>query len=168
MNVHRRCLYVGAAFTFMLLAVGAVHGQEAVTISPPNPVAHQPITFYVTEPTTATNYVYVTIANKSQNCRNFTSSSFASAYEFGPITSGSEGNFSVTLTKGLPAGAYCVIVAAQVQGSPGGAYYTHPELFTVRSSAPVPEFNGTLIVFSLSFAALYCILQRRRRHPRAS
>jgi hypothetical protein len=62
MNIHRVCLSVGAAFIFMLLAAGAVYGQQAVTISPPNPVAHQPITFYVTEPTTATNYVYITIA----------------------------------------------------------------------------------------------------------
>jgi hypothetical protein len=145
----------------MLLAVGAVYGQQAVTISPPNPVAHQPITIYVTEPTTATNYVYITFANKSQNCQNFTSSSSASGYEFGPITSNSEGEFYVTLTKGLPAGAYCVIVVARVQGI-SGAYHTHPELFTVGASEPVPEFNGTLIVFSLSFAAVYCILERRR------
>ena len=162
MNVHRWCVCVGVFVLslFMLLAVAAVHGQGAVTISPQNPVAHQPITFNVTEPTTATNYVYVTIANKSQNCQHFTSSSLASDYKFGPITSNSDGDFSITLTKGLPAGASCIIVTAQVEG--GSSYYTRPELFTVGSSAPVPEFSGTLIVFSMSFAALYCILEGRR------
>jgi hypothetical protein len=164
MNVHRWCVSVGAAFIFMLFAVGAVYGQQAVTISPPNPVANQPITFNVTDPTTATNYVYITIANRSQNCKNFTSLSlYASGYTLGPFTSDSEGNFYVTLTKGLPAGAYCVMVAAQVGGS---SYYTRPELFTVGSSAPVPEFSGTLIVFSLSLAALYCTLEGRRRRLR--
>ena len=165
MNVHRWCVCVGAACIFMLLAVSAAYGQQAVTISPPHPVAHQPITFYITEPTTATNYVYITIANKSQNCQNFTSRSSYSGYEYGPIISPSGGNFSVTITKGLPAGAYWIIVTAQVEG--GSSYYTRPELFTVGSSAPVPEFSGTLIVFSLSLAALYCTLGRRRRHPRS-
>jgi len=165
MNVHGWRLSVGTAFIFVLLAVGAVHGQQAVTISPPNPVANQPITFYVTEPTTATNYVYVTFANQSRDCKNFTSSSFAHGYEFGPFISNSTGNFNVTLTKGLPAGAYCVTVAALVEGV-SGAYYTHPELFTVRPSAPVSEFSDTLIVFFLSFATLYFTLKRRQRHPR--
>jgi hypothetical protein len=32
----------------------------------------------------------------------------------------------------------------------------------------VPEFNGTLMVFSLSLAALYCILERRRIKRRES
>jgi hypothetical protein len=165
MNVHGWCLSVGTAFIFMLLAVGAVHGQQTVTISPPNPAANQPITFYVNEPTTATNYVYVTFANQSQDCKNVTSSSYAHGYEFGPFISDSAGHFYVTLTKGLPAGAYCVTVAALVEGI-SGAYYTHPEMFTVRSSAPVPEFSAALIVFFLSFATLFFILNRRHGHLR--
>jgi hypothetical protein len=32
----------------------------------------------------------------------------------------------------------------------------------VSPATPVPEFNGTLIAFSLSLAALYCILEGRR------
>jgi|SRR5208337_110344 len=105
------------------------------------------------EPTGSTGLENVTVTINSPNAYNwidltpgrYTLTAFAmiaSVSSSGGAnyfqSSGSQASFSVTVAE------------------------TSSTMTSSTSATPVPEFNGTLIVFSFSLAALYCILERRR------
>lgn len=151
----------------MLIAISSAYGQSVtLTISPPNPVAGQSITFTGGTPGPAgvTLYIYSdTLPPTSGTCDAVFDSSLTPVATF--HTSGATGYFTVTLSAGLSAGTYDAVTDAAVFSGNQMGIFTACNVFKVSPATPVPEFNGTLIVFSLSFAALYCVLERRRRHP---
>jgi len=156
--MNKWCVSVGAAFLLsfvLLLAVGAAQGQSVnVSWSPTNPVAYEPITFYIQPSFTSVTYVY--IIPPGMSCEGGLGGSCG-----GPVLTLNPGQSSVTLQGGLEAGTYGLLIETNYAG---GVSYYHSSL-KVYPSKPVPEFSGTIVVFSLSFAVLYCILEKRRRHP---
>lgn len=163
-GMRKPYLWVALLAILMTLSFGeSAYGQLSITISPTNPAANQPITFYVSEPTPATNYVFVTLAAGTSKCSHFTSSSWVPpslVYKSGVIISDPEGHFSVTLSKGLPTGSYCIVVAAQPIYST--SVYSILDFFTVGSSAPVPEAPSALaFLLSALLVAIY-VLRRKK------
>ena len=173
----------GVAFIvlfFMLFAAGSVRGQSVYFWwSPTQPVAGQPITFH--GDTLGTNYVsIVPIDIAPTGC---SSMGHGGGITLGPvysnITIGPYPNFTpttepwnLTLPHGLGAGTYRVELEAS---GPILAFYAGQSVvppsnidpgprsvclkLTVSPVTPVPEFNGTLVAFSLSLAVLFCILK---------
>ena len=111
MDIHRWGASVGAAFIFMLLAVGAVNGEQATfTVSPPNPVANQPITLtwaWTDETYAGLWNIRIYKNNIQMPCVYY------SSYEGAPIFdySSDRNPITVTLTAGLPAGTFVALVA---------------------------------------------------------
>ena len=104
---------VGAAFIFMLLAVGAVYGVATFTVSPPNPVANQPITLTwdwpgvnvdAGNPIGVIVHIYVDTTPPVGGCSGEFDSMLA-PIATPTIQSNGNGVFTVTLA-GLPAGTY--------------------------------------------------------------
>jgi hypothetical protein len=146
----------------MLLAVSAAHGQQTpLAVYPPNLTVGQPITFSETTEPYVMNTVYIIPAVNETNCLLALDES-TPIVSLPPVRSDMNGNFTVTLAAGLSiAGSY---EAATLYVQPNGSAFTAVcDRFTVSPVKPMPEFNETLIVFSLSLATLYCILKGKRR-----
>lgn len=116
----------------MLLAVGAVYGQQATgfTVSPPNPVAGRPITFTERTFPGALNTIYV-----YSDTEPVSSGTCSAYFDFGltPIAklfvrSDVNGYFTVTLTAGLRAGTYDVVTEYVVAGA---GIFSPCNMFTV-------------------------------------
>jgi hypothetical protein len=168
----------------MLLSVSAVYGQQicfsgescnfSITISPPYPAAGQPVTFTVETIPDSQNWLFIFARFSNGTCGTYISLDpypFTLQYNLPEgakvvaLTANGIGQFTYVLTSGLPAGTFCLkVVSAHAEGSPHVAYgvAAFPNL-TVSGATAVPEFNETLIVFSLSLAALCCILKGRLR-----
>lgn len=166
MNLHRWCLCAAAACIFMLLGVSAAYGQQfSITISPTNPVAGQTIRFTVSTGAPGRQFWFAVVRiTHGENCiAEMTMVPAPPTAYWAEVSDNATGFVIVTLQGGLPTGSYAVGVSAVGSNGRIGCWD-----MDVAPPAPVPEFNGTLIVFSLSLAALYCILQTRRIKRRKS
>jgi hypothetical protein len=136
MNIHRWYWSVTLASVFLLIAVSSAYGQSVtLTISPPNPVAGQPITFTGETPGPAgiTLYIYLdTLPPTSGTCDAVFDSSLTPVATF--HTSGATGQFTVTLPTGLSAGTYDAVTDAAVFSGTQAGIFTACNTFKVSSA----------------------------------
>jgi len=121
MNVHRWYPYVGAACLLLLFCVSTVHAQNAsVAWSPTDPVAYEPITFYIQPSSTSIIYVY--IIPPGMACQGgFTGVGGSCG---GPILTLKPGQLNVTLRNGLREGTYGLLIETQSAGGIDRYYST--------------------------------------------
>jgi len=117
----------------------SVYGQLPITVSPPQPLAYQPISFYGSNGTYRSSAtVYIFQASATGNCTYPPTSypggvSSTVVYKYAPVQIDSEGIFSLTLPNGLPVGYYCVLARASYNGN---SYTSVPTFFVVRPNTP--------------------------------
>lgn len=171
MNLHRWCVSVGVVLILTLLVAKTVQAQPTLTVIPTVPIANQPFTFKVDVGTPNSN-----------NLNQWTSFSVYEIIGSGPSPVSScpapWDNMDVTRMVNVtaPINAQGIFIYVMAHGLPAGSYWVYfIQLngdfcwkLSIPSTMPVPEFNGTLIIFSLPLVALAASLYilRRRQHWR--
>jgi hypothetical protein len=136
-------------------------------VSPPNPEANQPITFSVTGPVganTVTFSIYATDVSDFCDTGNW---GITASPTIGLTARQSSGDiWSATLSTGLPAGLYGLVVYAYSSTSFGWVGSPMCTAFRVRS-LPVPEFSAIGIVVILAIAtSLFIVRHKHEPNPR--
>jgi hypothetical protein len=156
---------VGVAFILTLLVANMAQAQPNLTVTPTVPIANQPFTF--------------TLDVGTPNSFNLNKWTSFSVYEIigsgpSPVSSCPAPWDNMDMTRMVnvtaPVNAQGIFVYVMPHGLPAGRYWVYFMQangyfcwkLSIPSTMPVPEFSGTLIIFSLSFAVLYCIIERRR------